>query len=138
MNRVIFYTRGGNTEKLAHAIAKGANTQAQRITPESVKEPADILFIGASIYAGQIHNTLREYLLKLEPGDAGLAVVFSTSAGRKHALQEVKEVLDPKGIKVLDQVYHCKGSFLGFVNRGRPNGLDLRGAEAFADQVCSE
>ena len=137
MNRVIYVSRSGNTKKLADAVAKGAGTPAVSVEQFNASETADILFVGASIYAGSIDGKLRQFLVGLKPPQVKCVVVFGTSAGKKTALPLIKSILKQNGIAVLDDEFHCKGSFL-FVNRGRPNEEDLKQAEAFAKKICGE
>lgn len=136
MNKVVYVSRGGNTKKLADAIARGAGASAvsvEHFDPSS--EPVDILFIGASIYAGTIDGTLRRFLTGLKPSQVKNAVVFGTSAGKKTALPEIRSILEPNGVAVSGDEFHCRGSFL-FANRGRPNEEDLKQAEVFAKKTC--
>jgi flavodoxin len=137
MNAVIYVSRSGNTQKLAEAIAKGANVEARPAGNAADLAQTDILFIGASIYAGRIDGGLRQFLQALDQKQAAKAVVFGTSAaGGKTALAEIKAILEPKGIPVAQETFHCKGSFL-LVNLGRPNADDLKQAEDFAGRICA-
>ena len=131
MNRVVYVSRGGNTKKLADAIAKGAGVPAVPVEHPNTLEATDTLFVGASIYAGSIDGKLRRFLSALRSSQVKRVVVFGTSAGKKTALQEIKSILEPNGVAVSGDEFHCRGSFL-FANRGRPDGEDLKQAEAFA------
>jgi flavodoxin len=135
MNAVIYVSRGGNTEKLAEAIARGADAEARPAGDAADAARADILFIGASVYAGKMDGAMRRFLQALKPEQAGLAVVFGSAAGEKTVLSEVKTLLEPKGIPVFEEAFHCRGAFL-LLNRGRPDAADLERAEAFAKRVC--
>ncbi len=137
MNRVVYFSRGGNTKALAAAIARGAGVSAVPAGQFHAPESAGILFVGASIYAGRIDGKLREFLAELKPSRAKRAVVFGTSAGRKTALSEIKSILEPHGIAVSDNEFHCKGAFL-LANRGLPNAEDLKRAEEFARAECAD
>ena len=130
MNKVVYVSRGGNTKKMADAIAKGAGATAEA-APGSKGTFADVLFVGGSIYAGKMDKQLREYLEALTPQAAGKVVVFGTAAGVKSLLSEVQSMLLPKGIAVDGEAFQCKGSFL-LANRGRPNVDDIKAAEEFA------
>lgn len=135
MNKVVYFSRGGNTRKVAEAIAKGAGVSASPIEQFSESEVTDILFVGASVYAGSVDGKLRGFLMGLKPSQVKSVVLFGTAAGKKSALPEVKSILEPRGIPVPDDEFHCKGSFL-LINRGRPNEEDLMNAEAFARKIC--
>ena len=135
MNRVVYATRGGNTERLAKAVAKGAGTVAIPVEEFVFSEAVDTLLIGASIYAGAIDGRFRSFLSALRPGQAKRVVVFGTSAGKKTALTEIKAILEPNGLIVMEDEFHCMGAFL-FANRGRPNEEDIERAELFARTIC--
>ncbi|MDL2300418.1 flavodoxin [Clostridiaceae bacterium OttesenSCG-928-D20] len=136
MNKVVYASRGGNTKKLAEAVARGACVSANSVEQLEIND-TDILFVGASIYAGKIDARLRSFLEIIKPEQVKTVVVFGTAAGNKTALPEIKALLEPKGIFVSSDVFHCNGSFL-FANRGRPNAEDLKNAESFAKKICGE
>jgi flavodoxin len=135
MNAVVYVSRGGNTRKLAEAVAQAAGVKAQSAADAADLAQVDILFIGASIYAGKINKDLRQFLQALKEKQAAKAAVFGTSAGGKSALAEIRPILESKGIPVSPETFHCKGSFL-CVNLGRPNAGDLAQAGEFAKRVC--
>lgn len=138
MHKVIYSSRGGNTQKLAEAIARGAGASAEPVGEYTgSEEKIDNLFVGASIYAGKIDASMRQFLQGLRPEQIGQVVVFGTSAGKKTALPEIEALLREKGVAVLGKEFHCKGSFL-FVNSGRPNDADLKEAEAFAKSITQK
>ena len=137
MNRVVYCSRGGNTRKVAEAIAKGAGVTAQKLKKKKppVVTGTGVLFVGSALYAGQIAAPLTAFLNTLKPADAAQVVVFSTSASENTALPLVKAILEPKGIAVSEANFHCKGAFL-FMNWGSPTSVDLKKAKAFAKEVC--
>lgn len=137
MNRVVYFSKGGNTKKIADAIAEGAGVTAASVEQSNALSYTEILFVGASIYAGTIDGKLRAFLTSLRLSQVKTVALFGTSAGKKTALAEVKSILEPKGISVLNDEFHCKGSFLLF-NRGRPNEEDLKQAKLFARKICGE
>ncbi len=76
---VRYYTRSGNTKKVADAIAKAVGCEDKEI-PAPVEEPVDILFLGASVYWGGIASEVKDYIQSLDKSMIGKVVVFSTSA----------------------------------------------------------
>jgi flavodoxin len=135
MNAVIYVSKCGNTRKLANAIAKGVGVKAQSAANAANLMRAGILFIGGSIYCGRISGVLRKFLQNLDQKQAAKVVVFGTSASGKNIRAEVTSILEPKGIPVAAESFHCKGSFL-CVNLGHPNTDDLAQAEDFAKRTC--
>ena len=55
---VRYYTRSGNTRKLAEAVAKAVNTQANDVSVP-LTEKADILFLGCSYYAFDVDEAVK-------------------------------------------------------------------------------
>ena len=137
MNKVIYASRSGNTKKLAEAIAKGAGCEAFSVDSAANMEDVDTLFVGGSIYAGKIDSRLRKFLEELSASQVQNVIVFGTAAGNKSALAEVKTILEPKGIKVSDKAFQCRGSFL-LANKRRPNDEDLKHAEEFAKKISED
>jgi flavodoxin I len=137
MNKLIYVSRGGNTKKLALAVAKGAGVAALSTDETEEISGVDTLFIGASVYAGKIDGSLREFLSNIKQGDIKSAVVFGTAAGNKSAAPEIRSILAKQNIPVSDKSFQCRGSFL-LANRGRPNEEDFERAEAFAREIVGE
>jgi flavorubredoxin len=134
MNKLIYASKGGNTKKLAHAVAKGAGVGAQPAGEAGEIAGVETLFVGASLYAGKIDGKLRELLGGLKQGSVKSVAVFGTAAGNKSAAPEIRDILAGQNIPVLDKPFQCRGSFL-LANRGRPNEDDLKQAEAFAREI---
>ena len=76
---VRYYTRGGNTKKLAQAVAKAVGAEALPISVP-VTERADILFLGNSYYAFSIDPEVKRFIAALNPGKVGKIVNFGSAA----------------------------------------------------------
>ena len=57
---VRYYTRGGNTKKLADAISKAVGVDAET-TSVPLTEDVDILFLGSSVYANGVDDAVKEF-----------------------------------------------------------------------------
>ena len=62
---VRYYTKTGNTKKLAEAIAQAVGAEALPIS-EPIREPVDILFLGNSYYAFSIDPEVRAFIRGLK------------------------------------------------------------------------
>ena len=130
---VRYYTKTGNTEKLANAIAATAGVTAAKLdTP--VSDYVDVLFLGASIYAANIDKEVKDYIAALDPSKVGCVAVFSTSALIERSFPQIKAELEKKGIKVCADDFYCRGQFLKLY-KGRPDASDLAEAEKFTKKV---
>lgn len=127
---VRYYTKTGNTKKLAEAIAAQLGVEALPIT-EAVNEPVDILFLGNSYYAFTIDPQVRDFVSSLEKEKVGKIVNFGSAAMLNSTYKKVKAQADKVGISMDEREFHCKGEFKG-LHKGRPNEKDLKAAAEFA------
>lgn len=126
---VRYYTRSGNTKKLAKAVAKGALCGAEDVFVP-LTEKVDILFLGCSYYAFDVDDSVKRFIVENKE-NIGKIVCFGTSAMMKSMKKPVSKVADSVGVAVADEEFHCRGQF-GMLHRDRPNEEDLKDAEAFA------
>ncbi len=130
---VRYYTKTGNTKRLAEAVAKAVGVEALPIaTP--VAEPVDILFLGNSYYAFSIDPEVRAFIRSLDKSKVGRIVNFGSAAMLNSTYKKVKAEADRVGIPMDEREFHCRGEFKG-VHRGRPNDEDLRAAAEFAGKI---
>lgn len=129
---VRYYTKTGNTKKLAEAIAKVLGVEAEPISVP-VSEEVDYLFLGNSYYAFTIDPEVRDFVAGLDKNKVKKIVNFGSAAMMNSTRKKVKAVADRVGIAMDEREFHCKGEFKG-IHKGRPNADDLKAAEAFAKQ----
>lgn len=132
---VRFYTRSGNTEKLANAVASAAHVESMDITVP-LTEKADILFLGCSYYAFDVDESVKKFIVE-NKDNIGKIVCFGTSAMMKSMKKPIKKVADAVGIIVADEEFHCRGQF-GKLHKGRPNEKDLAEVSAFTKNIISK
>ena len=58
---VRYYTRSGNTKKLADAVAKAVSAEAKDIA-SPLTEKTDILFLGCSYYAFDVDEAVKTFI----------------------------------------------------------------------------
>lgn len=130
---VRYYTKTGNTKKLAEAIANAVGAEALPISIP-VAEPVDILFLGNSYYAFSIDPEVREFVKSLDKDKVGRIVNFGSAAMLNSTYKKVKAEADRVGIPMDAREFHCKGEFKG-IHKGRPNADDLKAAAEFARSI---
>jgi flavodoxin len=129
---VRFYTKTGNTEKLARAIAQELGVEALPIS-EPVTEAVDFLFLGNSYYAFTIDPEVRNFVQNLSKDKVGKIVNFGTAAMLNSTFKKVKAEASKLGIEMDDREFHCRGEFKG-LHKGRPDQNDIQSAIEFARQ----
>lgn len=132
---VRYYTRSGNTKKLADAVAKTASVEAKDITAP-LTEKADILFLGCSYYAFDVDEAVKKFIIE-NKDNIGKIVCFGTSAMMKSMKKPVKKVADTVGVAVANEEFHCRGEFAK-IHKGRPNEKDLADVSAFAKRIVNQ
>lgn len=126
---VRYHSRGGNTKRLAEAVAKGLNVTA-RTVDAPMEGKADVVFLCASVYAGGPDKAVTTFV-KQNARDIGRLVVLSTSASGKSTHAKIKAAAEDMGVSVSDAFFHCPGAFM-VLHRGRPNADDCQKAVDFA------
>lgn len=127
-----YYTKGGNTEKVALAISKATGLPAETIDVPLL-EDVDILFLGSSVYGFDVDVQVKQFISNIDV-KVGKVVNFSTACLVKSTYKQVGKLLAEKNIPLAKEEYYCRGSF-GPMHKGRPNQQDLQAAEAFARKI---
>ena len=133
---VRYYTKTGNTKRIAEAVAKAAGVEALPISVP-VSEPVEILFLGNSYYAFTIDPEVRAFVRPLDKDKIGKIVNFGSAALMNSTWKKVKAEADKVGIPMDEREFHCKGEFKQ-IHKGRPNEEDLRAAEEFARGIIEQ
>lgn len=129
-----YYSRGGNTKKLAEAISKAIGVEA-KTTAEPLTEDVDILFLGSSVYAYGVDDSVKSFINGIQV-KVGKVVNFSTAALIKSTYKQVGKLLSAKQIPFAEEEFACKGSF-AMMHKGRPNEEDCKAAADFAKKMVS-
>ena len=132
---VRYYTKTGNTKRLAEAVAKELGVEALPIS-EGVNEKVDILFLGNSYYAFNIDPEVKAFVASLDKEKVGKIVNFGSAAMLNSTYKKVKAEADKVGIPMDEKEFHCKGEFKG-LHKGRPNESDLKAAAEFAGRFIA-
>ena len=120
---VRYYTKTGNTKRLAEAVAKELGVEALSISAP-VDEKVDYLFLGNSYYAFNIDPEVRAFVASLDKNKVGKIVNFGSAAMLNSTYKKVKEAADKVGIPMDEKEFHCRGEFKG-IHKGRPNENDI-------------
>lgn len=130
-----YYTRSGNTKKLAFAVSDALSVEAKEID-SPLTEKVDLLFLGCSYYAFDVDETVKQFIVQ-NKDYIGKIVCFGTSAMMKSMKKPVSKVADTVGVVVADEEFHCRGSF-GPMHKGRPNAEDLEELTIFVKKIIAQ
>ena len=129
-----YYTKTGNTKKLAEAIGSAINVEAKTVD-EPLSEDVDILFLGSAVYAAGIDSKIKDFIANISV-NVGEVVNFSSAALIESTYKQVKKEFEAKGLKLSEDEFPCRGAFK-LIHRGRPNDDDLRDVQEFAKRIIS-
>ena len=132
---VRYYTKTGNTRRLAEAIAKAVGAEALPLNAP-LAESVDVLFLGNSYYAFSIDPEVRQYVQSLDPRRVGRIANFGSAAMLNSTWKKVKAAADQAGIPMDEREFHCRGEFKG-LHKGRPDESDLKAAAEFARKIMN-
>ena len=122
---VRYYSRTGNTKKLAEAAADAIG--------QPLEEDVDILFLCNSVYWNCIDGKVKAFLKS--PGHKiGMLVNVSSAALKESTYKQVKAYAAEVGVPVDEREFHCKGSFMA-LHKGKPDQSDIENVKRFAKEI---
>jgi flavodoxin len=132
---VIYYSRSGNTKKVADTIAQALGQVSKVVTPDFSLDDVDILFLGAGAYANKVEKGMTEFIKTLNNSQVKNVALFGTYGWHKNFLDYMRDLLKSQGINVIEETFSCKGRLFFFIYRKHPDDQDLRQAQEFAKVV---
>ena len=140
---VIYYSKTGNTEKVARAIAKGLGADLKRVEEVHDISGYDLICVGTPVYAFAPAKQMIKFLEEIPPlsNIKGIGFCTMNGIGDKRTLRIIKEKMEVKGITFLGG-FSCRGLSgilanisLRIFNKERPDEEDLRKAEDFGKRM---
>jgi len=148
MNPVVLYsTKSGNTEKVALEIAQELNCKTIKLSDKSdfsaiTLKDFDFVFLGTWVRGGEPSPDMLNFLqhLNLEDGNRQFALFITWAGGGKSDVLtfiRVKQLLEVKNQKLLDDCYKCFGKTFGITRRGHPDKQELSQARKWAKKIVN-
>jgi flavodoxin len=136
---LVYFSRGGNTRKIAEAMAEELGVKAVDVKEKPDVSDVDLLVVGSGTYGSKPGAEMVEYLENLKPAEGKKAACFSTCAGgdASKTLEAMKDILSKKGYTNVD-CFSCLGKWLmGLSRRGHPSDEEIAQAREFAKKLKS-
>ena len=130
-----YFTKTGNTKKLAEAIAQELNIEAQELSAH-LSEKTDILFLCNSVYWAGADSSVKKFITE-NKSNIGLLVNVSTAAMIESTYAQIKKIAEKEGVKLSDKEFHCRGKFTA-LHSGHPDEADIAAVKAFARKVIGD
>ncbi len=130
--QIIYYSKTGNTKKVAEAMASELGVEAKDVKKETLDKSC-LVFLGSGLYAGKIGKKLAEFIGKNDFNGVNVTLFGTSIKGEGDEVKEMEELLKPKGAVIKGRFY-CYGNFL-FAKRGHPSEEELAKAREFAREM---
>lgn len=128
-----YYSKGGNTKKIAEAIGEKLGIIARPIS-EPIKEDIDVLFLCNSVYGATVAIEVKDFL---SITDKKITTIYNVSSAclMKSTYKSVKRLCKKFDLNLSKKEFHCKGSYKNKKVDSHPNQNDLNAAMKFAQEV---
>jgi flavodoxin len=126
---------GGNTKKVADAIAGELDVAAKSVKLLNALPEAGILFLGSGSYGDKPGEDMAKFIEAYDFTGRNVALFGTSGKGAGLEVAAMAEALKKKGANILGD-YHCKGRAFVLVNIGSPGKEDLEAARKFAREMA--
>lgn len=108
MNAIRYFSKTGNTKKLAELLGQQLKLEADSIStplPEHVTK----LLLGGAVHMASVDTELKQYVATLKPDQIDQVVLFGTSGAFLTVEKGLRKLLKQQGIPVADQSLFIHG-----------------------------
>ncbi|MBA1434684.1 flavodoxin family protein [Bombilactobacillus bombi] len=102
MDAIRYYSRTGNTEKMAQYLAEQLGIPAQTIE-QPLAQPVTRLFIGGGIYSMSPDNHLKDFVRTLSPDQVQKVYLFGTAGSAFTIEKGLSKILKKQKIPVSEK-----------------------------------
>jgi flavodoxin len=135
MFEVVYYSRSGNTEKVAGAIARELGVTARDVRTAGILPPNAFVFLGTGCYGTVLPGAFTGFM-KQNRFDGREIALFTTSAfGSEAERSLIREKVTGLGAEI-KYSYSCLGRWMS-VKKQHPTPEELEKAREFARQVIA-
>jgi flavodoxin len=105
---VVYFSRTGNTKRLAQAIADTAKAPIYDLTsvPPSTLQTCDLLILGTPVEGASPAKETIAFVESMANGQGKKAMLFCTfkAFGNERTMKKIEKMLEPKGFKTILKV----------------------------------
>lgn len=138
---VFYYSRGGNTRKVADAMAAALKVDALDVKKASAKDVPEgaFLLVGSGVYGSRAGKEMMDFLQSLPPVNGGKAATFETSGDGIEVVagKEMGDMLKKRDYAVTGS-FVCPGRTFFIAKRGHPSKEDMEKAASFASGLAKK
>jgi flavodoxin len=134
--RVLHFSPAGNAEKLADAIARKQQCNADKIPPAYPCENEKLLFIGVELKGSSAGKAVEAFCKDLNPSRAKNVAFFAVGGGSFEDIESLKKLVTAAGLNVVGSTHECvaKG---GFLKKAAVTDSDVKAAVDWAEKLVN-
>ena len=130
MFEVVYYSKTGNTRKVADVIAETLEVTAKDVKTVGTVDPDAFVFLGMGCYRGELPAEIKEFLRVNRFYNRKIALFTTSAFGVADERRNLEKQLAANGA-VIVRNFKCPGRLLS-INTEHPTWLDLKKAAWFA------
>ena len=130
--QVMYFSRKGNTKKIADAIATELGVSAENVKNATLQKDS-LIFLGSGCYGGKPGNDMISFIESNTFKSREVALFGTSGGGEGKEVEEMTAMLKQKNATIKGSFF-CKGQFMLF-SRGKPSERDLIEAKQFAKNM---
>jgi flavodoxin I len=130
--QVIYFSKTGNTKKIAEAIASELGVKSEEVKDAKLNEDV-MVFLGSGWYVNNPAKIMIKFIEDNNFKSRDVALFGTSGSGEGKEVNKMEDILRSKEACIKGKFF-CKGKFL-FTNRGRPNDEDLKQSKEFAKNL---
>jgi flavodoxin len=138
MFEVLYYSKTGNTKKVAEAIAAELKVTAKDVKTAGTIAPDAFVFLGTGCYGGTLPSEIEKFMKKNKFSDHsnGRIMALFTTSGFGSAMERnlIEKQISAQGA-IITHNFKCFGRFLT-AKKGHPTDEELQKAREFARMVA--
>ena len=134
----------GNTYKVCNYVSSNSDAELKVVVKTTKCDLScyDAIILASGVYANHVHKNILAWINSIEINTNSSntkAYIFLTWIGRGNsdrvAFNEVKHLLEEKGIKLEDNYMKCFGKGMGLIKYSHPNEEDYKNVLQWANEL---
>jgi flavodoxin len=135
MIEVVYFSRSGNTRKVAEVIAGELGVTARDVKTAGVLPPDAFIFMGTGCYGAALAGPLVSFMENNRFNGRKIALFTTSAFGSLTELAVMKKQITNKGADIVAS-FSCYGQLL-LAKKGHPTEKELDNARKFARHVAA-
>lgn len=134
MFEVIYYSKTGNTKKVAEAIAVELEVSAEDVKTKGKLSKDSVILLGSGNYFPLPGRGFKKLIASNDFAGRKVALFGTSGGGKGREVVALEKMVTAKGAEVIGKFY-CKGKLFFFISRKHPDDNDLENARKFAGEL---